>query len=104
MNRNEFKTSSFCVRLKELRLEKGITQKALANWLGVSVAKFSKLERLIDCADLVLLGKLSCYFDARIQFIQGISNVRKVPIDIPYSQLDKYIAAKEKELAQKNKV
>ncbi len=97
--------SYVCIRLKELRLEKGITQKYLAQWLGVPVSKISKWERLIDYPDIVQIAQLGYYFDARIQYIQGISNVRKTPIDIPYSQLDNYIATKEKELAKtKNKV
>lgn len=92
-----------CVRLKELRLEKGITQKSLAQLLGVSITTVSKWERLIEFPNIVQIAQLSHFFDARIQYIQGTSNIRKIPMDIPYSQIDKYIKSKEKEL-QKNKV
>lgn len=90
-----------CVRLKELRLEKGFTQKYLAELMSVPVAKISKWERLLGSPNIVEIALLSYFFDARISYIQGTSNVRKTPVDIPFSKIDKYIQSKEKEFAKK---
>jgi len=89
-------SSFLCVRLKELRLEKKITQKELAKKLNVSISKISKWEQLIDYPNIVQIAQLSHFFDVTIQYIQGTSTIRKIPQDIPYSQFEKYIKNHEK--------
>jgi len=89
-------SSYICVRLKELRIEKGINKKELAKILNVSISKINRWEQLIDYPNIVQIAQLSNLFNARIQYIQGLSNIRKIPSDVPYLQVEKYIIKHEK--------
>ena len=89
-------SSYICVRLKELRLEKKITQKELAKILNVPVSKISEWEQLINFPNIVQIAQLSHFFDVTIQYIQSTSNIRKFPTDMPYSQIKKYISKHKK--------
>ncbi len=53
------------------RKEKGITQDALANYLGVSKASVSKWETNASYPDIALLPQLATYFDISIDELMG---------------------------------
>lgn len=57
------------MRLKELRLQKGVTQQEVARAIGCSAnnyARYERGEREPDCATLKLLSK---FFDVSIDYI-----------------------------------
>lgn len=60
-----------CCRLKELRLEKGLTQKELSELTNFPIRKLSKWERCVDYADLYELAIFGYIFDVKIQYIVG---------------------------------
>lgn len=53
--------------IRRLRLEKGMTQRELAERLGVSEQAVSKWERALGCPDLSLLGELARLLDADVR-------------------------------------
>ncbi|WP_138206644.1 helix-turn-helix domain-containing protein [Haloimpatiens lingqiaonensis] len=53
-------------QIKNLRIEKGVTQEELANHLGISYQAVSKWENNITAPDIELLPKLSVYFGVTI--------------------------------------
>ncbi len=64
--------NKFCIRLKELREEKGIGQVALANALGVSKGIISLWENGHREPTMTSLILLSRYFDVSIDYIVGV--------------------------------
>jgi transcriptional regulator with XRE-family HTH domain len=79
-----------CVKLKELRLEQGYTQKHLASLMNISVYKLSKLENLTLMANIYEMAPLTYYLNAKLNYITGESSIRKYPIDLPYGQYEQY--------------
>ncbi|MEG2291495.1 MAG: helix-turn-helix domain-containing protein [Clostridium sp.] len=58
-------------KIKSLRVEKGVTQEALGNYLGISYQAVSKWENNVTSPDLQLLPLLSVYFGVTIdEFFQ----------------------------------
>lgn len=62
-------------KIAELRKEKGMTQEALANELGVSNQAVSKWEANQSCPDIQLLPQIADFFDITIDSLFG----REVP-------------------------
>lgn len=56
--------SSFGPRIRELRLERGLTQRALAEMVGVTFPHISKIELSAEHASSDLIGKLAKALDA----------------------------------------
>ncbi|MBO5472858.1 MAG: helix-turn-helix transcriptional regulator [Lachnospiraceae bacterium] len=63
-------------RIKELRLEKKLTQQALAKQLGVNQAAISKLECEVSIPDAALLIDLSRFFHVSTDYILFLSEER----------------------------
>jgi transcriptional regulator with XRE-family HTH domain len=63
-------------RIKELRLEKNLTQQALAEQLGISQAVLSKLECELSVPDASLLVNLSRLFHVSTDYILFLSEER----------------------------
>ena len=57
------------MRLKELRTQKGVTQKEVANAIGCSVNNYARYERGEREPDIETLKRLSKYFEATIDYI-----------------------------------
>lgn len=53
-------------KIKQLRLERNVTQEALAEHLGVTAQAVSKWERGVSAPDISLLPELSVFFGVRI--------------------------------------
>ena len=60
--------------IKAMRLKKGITQEALANYLGVSFQSVSKWERGLAYPDITLIPALSHFFGVSTDELFGIGN------------------------------
>lgn len=63
-------------RIKELRLEKKLTQESLATYLGVNQATVSKLENELTTPDALLLIRLSRLFHVSTDYVLYLSEQR----------------------------
>lgn len=63
-------------RIKELRLEKKLTQQALAEHLGINQASLSKIECGASTPDALLLIDLSRFFQVTTDYILLLSEER----------------------------
>ena len=57
------------MRLKELRLEKGATQKEVAEFICCSSLVYSRYEREVREPDIDALCKLADYFNVTVDYI-----------------------------------
>ena len=57
------------MRLKELREEKGATQKEVADFIGCSSLVYSRYEREVREPDIDALCKLADYFNVTVDYI-----------------------------------
>ncbi len=64
-------------RLKQLRLEKNLTMRELADKVGINYSTFSTLEREKRPFTLDHLQRLSKFFDVSFDYILGTSDERK---------------------------
>ena len=67
----------FGKRMKELRLEKGLTQKQLAEELQITVSTVSRYERGLSERSTKLLIKCAEYFQVSTDYLFGRTDVRK---------------------------
>ncbi len=58
-------------RLKRLRKENGVSQKEVADYIGVSVSAYSNYEQGIREPSLDVLLKLSDFFDTTCDYLLG---------------------------------
>ena len=65
------------VRLKELRKEKAISQQRLADTIGVSQQSINKYENHDIEPDIDTLQQLALFFDASIDYIVGLTDIRE---------------------------
>ena len=93
-----------CVKLKELRLEQGYTQKHLASLMKISVTRLSKLENLTLMANIYEMASLTYHLNAKLNYITGESSIRKYPIGLPYGQYEQYEKEHNTIKHKKNKV
>lgn len=63
-------------RIKELRLEKKLTQQSLATHLGVNQTTVSKLENESTTPDAMLLTRLSHFFHVSTDYVLYLSEQR----------------------------
>ena len=63
-------------RIKELRLERNLTQHSLARYLGINQATISKLENESTTPDAMLLAQLSRFFDVSTDYVLYLSEQR----------------------------
>lgn len=63
-------------RIKELRLEKKLTQKVLGEYLGANQTMLSKIENGISTPDAMLLVDLSRFFHVSTDYILYLSEER----------------------------
>lgn len=60
-------------QIKRMRIERGITQEALAEYIGVSYQAVSKWETATTLPDITLLPKLAAFFGVRIDDLFSVS-------------------------------
>lgn len=61
----------FSENMVRLRREKGVTQEAVAQFIGVTKASISKWETAQSLPDVLLLPELACYFDVTVDELLG---------------------------------
>ena len=64
------------MRLKELRLEKGLTQKAVAEVIGCSASTYPKYEREEREPDRFILWRLADFYKVTVDYLIGRSDKR----------------------------
>ena len=64
------------MRLKELRVETGATQKQVADFIGCSSRVYSRYEREVREPDIDTLCKLADYFNVTVDYIVCRTNKR----------------------------
>ena len=79
--------------LKYLREEKCLTQSEIARDLNITRAAYSLWEINKNTIPLTQLNKLSNYFNVSMDYIIGISNIKKN--DNPCNEIDKVILGKK---------
>ena len=81
-------------RIKELRIEKGLTQAELAKELAVGRASVSNYEIELRQLDPAMIGKLCAYFHVTSDYLLGMSSQRTAKIsDADVALVDAYHAA-----------
>ncbi len=63
--------------LKQLRLQKGLTQEQLADVFGVSAQAISRWENNTSYPDITLLPGLAIYFNTSVDAIVGMDEIRR---------------------------
>ena len=64
----------FCKRIKELRIESGITQKTLAEKLNVTNSTVCDWEKGRSEPDLQTLTQIAAFFEVRVDYLLGLSD------------------------------
>lgn len=65
------------LKLKELRLEQNLSQKEIANIIGIAQQTYNHYEIEENIIPLKHLNSLANYFDVSIDYILGLSDIRK---------------------------
>lgn len=63
-------------RIKELRMERNLTQQTLANYLGVNQTTLSKLECGLSTPDAMLVISVSRFFQVSTDYVLYLSEER----------------------------
>lgn len=72
---------SFGERLRELRIEKNITQEELANYFGLHKTRISQYELNKRQADDEMKKKFAKYFNVSLDWLLGLTNIRNYTDD-----------------------
>ena len=72
---------SFGERLRELRIEKNLTQEELASYFGLNKTRISQYELNKRQADDEMKKKLAQYFNVSLDWLLGLTNVRNYTED-----------------------
>jgi transcriptional regulator with XRE-family HTH domain len=64
----------FASRIKSLRAEKGVSQSALASFLGVTKTQISDIENAKTLTSIERLIALADYFDVSLDYLVGRSD------------------------------
>ena len=67
----------FPQRLKELRIEKGDTQKVIASYLGITFFAYQKYEYGSREPSFDMLINLCKYFDVSADYLLGLSDIKE---------------------------
>ena len=71
-------------RLRDLREDRDLLQKDIAKYLNMSQTGYSKYEVGTNDIPTEILVKLAFYYDTSVDYILGITNVRKSYPKIKY--------------------
>lgn len=86
-------------RMAELRLDKGLEQKEIANYLNVLEDTYSKWERGINDMPIEISNKLANYYNVSLDFLLGLSdyNVRTKLKEVNFDVMRKRLITLRKE-------
>lgn len=90
----------FNERLKQLRIEKNLTQAKLAVELGIGKTTLASYEQGKNEPSIKTLAKISNYFHVSIDYLLGLTTVKSTNIDISY--MSNYLGLTEKSIAELN--
>ena len=62
-------------RLKQLRLENGVTQQAVARHLNIRQNTYSQYENGLRQLPLEALKKLACFYEVSADYILGLTDI-----------------------------
>lgn len=68
--------STFGERVKELRLDKGLTQQELANFFYLNKSSISRYEKDKQIPELETLEKLSDFFEVSLDYLLAKSDIK----------------------------
>lgn len=71
----------FAQRLRELRSEKGVVQKDVANFLNITTSAYGFYEQGKRVPDTDIMIKLSNYFNVSLDYLLGKTDVRNYTED-----------------------
>lgn len=71
-----------CIRLKELRLERGLLQKELAPKLGMSLRQLQRYENNENELSLSIATEIADFFCVSLDFLSGRSNERGIWVEV----------------------
>ena len=66
--------NKFAERLKELRIEHNLTQKALATGIGVTQAAVARWEAKLQIPNIEIAIKVATFFDVSTDYLLGLSD------------------------------
>lgn len=66
-------------RIKQLRIEKGLTQEQLGNILNIGKSTVSQYETGINTPDINMAGKIADYFNVSVDWLLGRTDQRELP-------------------------
>ena len=101
---------NFSNNIVNLRHKKGITQEALADFIGVTKASVSKWETKQSMPDITLLPQLAAFFDVTVDELLGYEpnlsreQIRKIYFDLMAEfakQTFEEVMAKSRHIAKK---
>lgn len=72
---------SFGERLRELRIEKDLTQEELANYFGLHKTRISQYELNKRQADDEMKKKFAKYFNVSLDWLMGLTDIRNYTED-----------------------
>lgn len=75
---------SFGNRLKDLRLEKGIKQQEIADYLNTSRTNYSNYEREIHQPNFETLKLLAKYYDVTTDYLLGNTDLKLSPAELAF--------------------
>ncbi len=88
-------------RIKEIRIEKGISQKMLANAVNIKVPNLSKYENLKECIPIINFNNICNYLEISFDYALCLSNINN--FKKPKRELDKkLIGERLKSIRNKN--
>lgn len=61
-------------KLKQLRKEKGVSQKEISNAIGITLSAYSNYEQGIREPSIDIIIKLCKYFDVSADYLLGLEN------------------------------
>lgn len=73
MSNEQITKLSVGLKIKEIRLKRGISQKGLAKMLGISPGRLSNWENGASFPDFKYLPELSCSLNCSFDFLLGIN-------------------------------
>lgn len=76
-----FKPAEFGERMKQARIEKALTQKELAEFLNVSIAQISDIERGKSSPSLKRAVLIASCLDVSLDYLTGIETEKSIPCD-----------------------
>ena len=73
--------NNFGARIKQLRIEYGLTQKEVSNGIGITPTSVQRLEYETANPSLDTLIKLSLFFNVSLDYLAGLSTRRSLSDD-----------------------